>query len=226
MYAIVRAGGRQEKVAVGDLISLDRVQAKPGETVVLPTVLIVDGDKVNTDAKGVTVTAEVIDHNRGPKIEILRYKNKTGYRRRQGHRSDLTDVQIISIGSEKIAAGDKATAKAKPVVAKKAAPVKAAPAAKKAAAPAAEAAPAAKKAAAPVKKAAPAKAVSSDSDAKATKAPASAVAKKAPQKNAATAAKKAAPAKNAAPAKKAPATSSSDAKAKKSPASAPKKTEK
>ena len=130
MYAIVRAGGRQEKVAVGDLISLDRVQAKPGETVVLPTVLIVDGDKVNTDAKGVTVTAEVIDHNRGPKIEILRYKNKTGYRRRQGHRSDLTDVQIISIGSEKIAAGDKATAKAKPVVAKKAAPVaKAAPAA-------------------------------------------------------------------------------------------------
>ena len=177
MYAIVRAGGRQEKVAVGDLISLDRVQAKPGETVVLPTVLIVDGDKVNTDAKGVTVTAEVIDHNRGPKIEILRYKNKTGYRRRQGHRSDLTDVQIISIGSEKIAAGDKATAKAKPVVAKKAAPVKAAPAAKNVAeaAPAAEAAekPVAKKAAAPAKKAAPAKA--------------------------------AAPAKNAAPVKKAPA---------------------
>ena len=198
MYAIVRAGGRQEKVAVGDLISLDRVQAKPGETVVLPTVLIVDGDNVNTDAKGVTVTAEVIDHNRGPKIEILRYKNKTGYRRRQGHRSDLTDVQIISIGSEKIAAGDKATAKAKPVVAKKAAPAKAAPVAK--AAPAAEK-PAAKKAVAPAKKAA-------------------APAKKAP------AAKKASPAKKAAPAKKAPATSSSDAKAKKSPASAPKKTEK
>jgi len=192
VYAIVRAGGRQEKVAVGDLISLDRVQAKPGETVVLPTVLIVDGDKVNTDAKGVTVTAEVIDHNRGPKIEILRYKNKTGYRRRQGHRSDLTDVQIISIGSEKIAAGDKATAKAKPVVAKKAAPVakkaetapvavetEAAekPVAKKAAAPAA------KKAAAPAAK----KAVSSDSDAKATKAPASAA-----KKAAAPAAKKAA----------------------------------
>lgn len=185
MYAIVRAGGRQEKVAVGDLISLDRVQAKRGETVVLPTVLIVDGDKVNIDAKGVTVTAEVIDHNRGPKIEILRYKNKTGYRRRQGHRADLTDVQIISIGSEKIAAADKATAKAKPVVAKKAAPTKAAPAK---AAPVAEkpsaekpvakkAAPAAKKAAAPAKKAPAAK-------------------------KAAPAAKKAAPAKKA-PAKKA-----------------------
>jgi large subunit ribosomal protein L21 len=204
VYAIVRAGGRQEKVAVGDLISLDRVQAKRGETVVLPTVLIVDGDKVNTDAKGVTVTAEVIDHNRGPKIEILRYKNKTGYRRRQGHRADLTDVQIISIGSEKIAAGDKATAKAKPVVAKKAAPVaKAAPAAK--AAPVAEAEvvekPVAKKAAAPAAKKAAAK--------KATPA-------KAP------AAKKAAPAAK----KAAPASSNSDAKAKKSPASAPKKTEK
>ena len=198
MYAIVRAGGRQEKVAVGDLISLDRVQAKPGETVVLPTVLIVDGDKVNTDAKSVTVTAEVIDHNRGPKIEILRYKNKTGYRRRQGHRADLTDVQIISIGSEKIAAADKATAKAKPVVAKKAAPTKAAPAkaAPVAEKPAAEkpvakkAAPAAKKAAAPAKKApaakkaAPAakKAASSSSDAKAKKSPASAPAKKAAPK--------------------------------------------
>ena len=195
MYAIVRAGGRQEKVAVGDLISLDRVQAKRGETVVLPTVLIVDGDKVNTDAKGVTVTAEVIDHNRGPKIEILRYKNKTGYRRRQGHRADLTDVQIISIGSEKIAAADKATAKAKPVVAKKAAPTKAAPAK---AAPVAEkpaakkAAPAAKKAAAPAKKAAPA---SSNSDAKAKKSPASAAAKKAAPAKKAPAAKKAAPKK-------------------------------
>jgi len=197
VYAIVRAGGRQEKVAVGDLISLDRVQAKPGETVVLPTVLIVDGDKVNTDAKGVTVTAEVIDHNRGPKIEILRYKNKTGYRRRQGHRSDLTDVQIISIGSEKIAAGDKATAKAKPVVAKKAAPAKAVAASKPAAS---ESAPLVEAAA------------SSDSDAKATNAPASAVAKKA----AAPAAKKAAPAKKAV-------SSDSDAKATKAPASAAKK---
>ncbi len=206
MYAIVRAGGRQEKVAVGDLISLDRVQAKPGETVVLPTVLIVDGDKVNTDAKGVTVTAEVIDHNRGPKIEILRYKNKTGYRRRQGHRSDLTDVQIISIGSEKIAAGDKATAKAKPVVAKKAAPVKAAPA--KAAAPAA-----------------------SSSDAKAKKSPASAAKKAAPAKKAPTA-KKATPAKKAAPATSssdAKAKKSPTSAAKKAPAAkkaAPKKTDK
>ncbi len=158
MYAIVRSGGRQEKVAVGDLISLDRVGMKPGETVNLPALLLVDGDKITSDAKtlaGVTVTAEVIDHTKGPKIEILRYKNKTGYRRRQGHRAKLTEVQVISIGDVKVAAGDKLEAKTgKKVVAKKAAPVKAAPAVV-AEAPAAEA-PVAKKA--PAKKAAPAKA--------------------------------------------------------------------
>ena len=111
MYAIVRAGGRQEKVAVGDLISLDRVGAKPGETLTLKTLLVVDGDKVTSGANELAsfvVTAEVVEHNRGPKIEILRYKNKTGYRRRQGHRSDLTDVRIVSIGG---AAAKKAPAK-------------------------------------------------------------------------------------------------------------------
>lgn len=111
MYAIVRAGGRQEKVAVGDLVSLDRVAAKPGETVTLKTLLVVDGDKITSDAKAladVVVTAEVVEHNRGEKIRILRYKNKTGYRRRQGHRADLTDVRIVSIGG---AAPKKAAAK-------------------------------------------------------------------------------------------------------------------
>mgnify|MGYP000093002699 CR=1 FL=1 len=115
MYAIVRAGGRQEKVAVGDLISLDRVGAKPGETLTLKTLLVVDGDKVTSgenELASFVVTAEVVEHNRGPKIEILRYKNKTGYRRRQGHRSDLTDVRILSIGgaSTKKAPAQKAAA--------------------------------------------------------------------------------------------------------------------
>ena len=116
MYAIVRAGGRQEKVAVGDLISLDRVAAKPGETVTLKTLLVVDGEKITSDAAAladVIVTAEVVEHNRGEKIHILRYKNKTGYRRRQGHRADLTDLRILSIGG---------AAPAKKAAAKKAAP--------------------------------------------------------------------------------------------------------
>ena len=101
MYAIVRAGGRQEKVAVGDLISLVRVGSKPGETFTLPTVMIVDGGKINSKASSVVVTAEVIDHTKGKKIEILRYKNKTGHRRRQGFRAQHTRVKITAISGAK-----------------------------------------------------------------------------------------------------------------------------
>ncbi|NBU85608.1 MAG: 50S ribosomal protein L21 [Actinobacteria bacterium] len=178
MYAIVRSGGRQEKVAVGDVITLDRVDATPGDSVVLPTLLIVDGDKVTSDSKtlaGITVTGEVVSHGKGQKIEILRYKNKTGYRRRQGHRAQLTDIQIVAIGSTKIADKDKL---AVAPVKKKAAAKKAAPkaAAKPAVAETAEVAdaPVAKKA--PAKKA-PAKTAASTDDAP--------VAKKAPAKKAA-----------------------------------------
>ncbi|MEI7778995.1 MAG: 50S ribosomal protein L21 [Actinomycetes bacterium] len=104
MYAIVRAGGRQEKVAVGDVFELDRLIGEPGSTVTLPALLLVDGAAVTSDAAilaGVTVTAELLDHTKGPKIEILRYKNKTGYRRRQGHRSRLTQVRITAIETGK-----------------------------------------------------------------------------------------------------------------------------
>ena len=100
MYAIVRAGGRQEKVEVGDVLVVDRLSAKPGATLELPVLLLVDGDAVTTDGGALaaaTVTAEVLDHSRGPKIHILRYKNKTGYRRRQGHRQDLTSVKVTGI---------------------------------------------------------------------------------------------------------------------------------
>jgi len=132
VYAIVKAGSRQEKVAVGDLISVDRVSAKPGEVFTLPTVMIVDGGKVNAKAGNVVVTAEVIDHTKGKKIEILRYKNKTGYRRRQGHRTALTEVQIISIGDEKISASDKVAAKTGKKLVKKTAKKSVAPVAKSA----------------------------------------------------------------------------------------------
>ena len=102
MYAIVRAGGRQEKVAVGDVVELDRVNGNVGATLTLPTLLLVDGDTVTTDPAAlaaITVTAEVVEHTKGPKIRILRYKNKTGYRRRQGHRSPLTRVRVTGIES-------------------------------------------------------------------------------------------------------------------------------
>lgn len=100
MYAIVRAGGRQEKVAVGDVVVMDRVEGEPGGSVTLPALLVVDGSIVTTDpatlAK-VTVKAEIVEHGRGPKIDILKYKNKTGYRRRQGHRQELTTVKVTDI---------------------------------------------------------------------------------------------------------------------------------
>jgi len=100
VYAVVRAGGRQEKVEVGTIVQLDRVQAAQGDEIQLPAVLLVDGSTVTTDADAlakVTVTAEVVGNLRGPKIVIQKYKNKTGYKKRQGHRQELTRVKITGI---------------------------------------------------------------------------------------------------------------------------------
>lgn len=100
MYAIVKAGGRQEKVAVGDTVTVDRIDAAAGSTVTFPAVLVVDGATVTTDPKvlsGVKVLAEIVDETKGKKIDILRYKNKTGYRRRQGFRAKNTRVLITAI---------------------------------------------------------------------------------------------------------------------------------
>jgi large subunit ribosomal protein L21 len=100
VYAIVRAGGRQEKVAVGDVLEVDRVQGDPGSTFELPVLLLVDGETVTSDrsvlAKA-TVTAEVVAATKGPKIEIMKFKNKTGYRRRQGHRQRLSQIKVTGI---------------------------------------------------------------------------------------------------------------------------------
>jgi len=100
VYAIVKAGGRQEKVAVGDTVVVDRIDAAVGDSVSFPALLIVDGAAITSDAKtlsGVVVTGEILSEEKGPKIDILRYKNKTGYRRRQGFRSQLTRVKITAI---------------------------------------------------------------------------------------------------------------------------------
>ena len=100
VYAVVRAGGRQEKVSVGTIVTLDRVKADANGKIELPALLLVDGDKVTTDAAAlakVKVTAEVLNDLRGPKIIIQKYKNKTGYKKRQGFRSDLTRVQVKEI---------------------------------------------------------------------------------------------------------------------------------
>ncbi len=100
MYAIVRAGGRQEKVAVGDVLTVDRLGGEPGATVELTPVLLVDGTTVTSDASKlakVKVTAEIVEATKGPKITIMKFKNKTGYRRRQGYRSQLTRIKVTGI---------------------------------------------------------------------------------------------------------------------------------
>jgi large subunit ribosomal protein L21 len=96
----VRAGGRQEKVEVGTIVVLDRIKADKDGNIELAPVLLVDGDSITHDATElakVTVIAEVITDLRGPKIVIQKFKNKTGYKKRQGHRSELTRVKITSI---------------------------------------------------------------------------------------------------------------------------------
>jgi large subunit ribosomal protein L21 len=100
VYAIVRAGGRQEKVAVGDVLEIDRLQAEPGASVELPVLLLVDGEVVTSDKAALakaTVTVEVVAATKGPKIDILKFKNKTGYRKRQGHRQKHTRVLVTGI---------------------------------------------------------------------------------------------------------------------------------
>ena len=105
MYAIVRSGGRQHKVAVGDIVEVDSIPtAKVGDAVELSTLLLVDGETVTSDPSalaGVKVRAEVVDHHKGAKIDILRYKNKTGYRRRQGHRQRYTALKVTEIPAAK-----------------------------------------------------------------------------------------------------------------------------
>ncbi len=100
VYAIVKAGGRQEKVSVGDVVVVDKLAGEPGDSVELQPVMVVDGDKVTSaaaDLAKVKVTAEIVEPTKGPKISIIKYKNKTGYRKRQGHRQPLTRIKVTAI---------------------------------------------------------------------------------------------------------------------------------
>ena len=100
MYAIVRAGAKQQKVAVGDVIEIDTIATAVGDEVSLPVVLVVDGDDVTSDGKlldKASVTVEVLGATKGPKIVIQKFKNKTGYKKRQGHRQKYTQVKITDI---------------------------------------------------------------------------------------------------------------------------------
>ncbi len=115
MYAIVRCGGRQEKAAVDDVLTVDTLAGEAGSTVTLPALLVVDDGKVISDPAELEryeVTAEIMGAVAGPKINMIHYRNKTGYRRRLGHRQRYTQVKITAIGGGKAAAKIPARAKA------------------------------------------------------------------------------------------------------------------
>ena len=99
-YAIVKTGGKQYKVAVGDIVKVEKIESEPGSSVSLPVALVVDGAKVTTDAGDlakVAATGQPLEHTKGPKIRIHKFKNKTGYHKRQGHRQPLTVLKVTGI---------------------------------------------------------------------------------------------------------------------------------
>ena len=118
--AVVVSGGKQYRVAAGDRVLVGRLKAEVGTELTLDRVLLhADGDDVkvgNPGIEGLTVTAKVIQHSRGPRIEVLRYKSKKNVRVHKGARADYTAIEILAIGerrpaksekSEKVAAAEK-----------------------------------------------------------------------------------------------------------------------
>jgi large subunit ribosomal protein L21 len=117
VYAIVRCGGRQEKAAVDDVLTVDTLAGEIGSSVTLPAVLVVDDGKVISDPAELgryQVTAEIMGAVAGPKINMIHYKNKTGYRRRLGHRQRYTQVKVTGISTGKSGTARASSAKASP----------------------------------------------------------------------------------------------------------------
>jgi large subunit ribosomal protein L21 len=105
VYAIVRTGGHQHRVAVGDTLQVNRLTAAPGESIMLPAVLLVDdAGAVTSDAAKLSaarITAKIVEHGKGPKIVIHKFRNKTGYHKRQGHRQGLSTLRVTGIETGK-----------------------------------------------------------------------------------------------------------------------------
>jgi len=99
MFAIVESGGKQYRVAEGDVLRLEKLDAEAGTQVELP-VLLLGGDSVKVGAPrvdGASVTAEVVAHGRGAKLHVYKFKAKSNYRRHIGHRQPFTEVRIVSV---------------------------------------------------------------------------------------------------------------------------------
>lgn len=119
MYAIVATGGKQLKVAAGDVVAVEKLDAEPGQTVNFDVIFLADEDKITTDADALasaTVTGEIVEHFKGEKAIIFKFKKRKGYKRLKGHRQDLTRVRITDVADgaakKKAAPRKKAAAKA------------------------------------------------------------------------------------------------------------------
>ena len=121
MYAIVKTGGKQYKVAPGDKLNIEKVEGQPGDKIALDAICIVDGNNVEADPKAAAKTkveAQIVEQFRGDKILVFKFKKRKNYKKLQGHRQDLTRVLITAVGSEKFTepakkAAKKTTSKAK-----------------------------------------------------------------------------------------------------------------
>ena len=111
MYAVIKTGGKQYRVAVGDVIRVERLAAAPGETVDLDQVLMVrqgDDVRVGTPLLEDTVTCTVKGHGRGDKVRIFKMRRRKNSRRRAGHRQDYTELQVTTIAGVSQPSGGKA----------------------------------------------------------------------------------------------------------------------
>ncbi len=102
MYAIIATGGKQYKVAEGDIIKVEKLGVEAGETVTFDQVLAVRDDqalKVGSDVAAATVSASVVDNGKAKKVIVYKYKRKTGYHKKNGHRQQYTKVQIDKINA-------------------------------------------------------------------------------------------------------------------------------
>ena len=101
MYAIIATGGKQYKVAEGDIIRVEKLDAEVGSEVTFDRVIAVSNDslKVGADVANATVTASVMDQGKGKKVIVYKYKRKTGYHKKNGHRQAYTQVKIEKINA-------------------------------------------------------------------------------------------------------------------------------
>jgi len=120
MYAVIKTGGKQYRVANGDVITVEKLEGEAGTQLAIEPVLMLNDGKATTIGtpvvEGASVTAEVLEQTRGDKIVVFKKKRRQGYKRTHGHRQDLTVLRVLDVtgAPAKKSGGKKAAAKAEP----------------------------------------------------------------------------------------------------------------